>query len=93
MAARGWLRPVLSLIGLGRPIPMILFCPNCGLQHVDAPESENGWANPPHRSHLCHRCEHIWRPSNVETEGVTEISTGGVGQIRKQAHHNRRRRE
>src|SRR5574340_600312 len=24
-----------------------------------------GWDNPPHRSHLCHGCGHIWRPADV----------------------------
>lgn len=76
------------------PIPMILFCPNCGLQHIDAPgdpESftdepgrrwanpmRSGWTNPPHRSHLCEACDHVWRPADVATEGVAEIRTRGM---------------
>lgn len=48
---------------------MILHCPACGVQHVDAPEAPPPgtgraqfemtggrsalWTNPPHRSHLC----------------------------------------
>lgn len=70
------------------PIPMILFCPKCGLQHIDAPEwnddphdIEHGqmrtWTNPPHRSHLCHNCGHIWRPADVATEGVAFLKTIG----------------
>lgn len=56
--------------GEENPIPMILHCPVCGLQHVDAPDTHDEaadkmlssprvepWNNPPHRSHLC-RPEH-----------------------------------
>lgn len=57
------------------PIRMILFCPSCGVQHVDAPAPP--WTNPPHRSHLCAGCGHIWRPADVETAGVAEIATKG----------------
>lgn len=60
-----------------RPIPMLLFCPACGAQHVDAPEPETGWDNPPHKSHTCHGCGTIWRPADVETVGVAEITTRG----------------
>lgn len=70
-----------------RPIDMILNCPACGLQHIDEPEGEGDdgatikrvdvWTNPPHRSHLCHGCGHIWRPADVPTNGVAEIQTKG----------------
>lgn len=74
------------------PIDMVLRCPKCSLQHIDAPEpspvdecpasglrchigpygpngerqckycgSEAHWTNPPHRSHKCGGCGHIWR--------------------------------
>lgn len=59
------------------PIPMILHCPGCGEQHIDAPEPERGWTNPPHRSHLCARCGFIWRPADVPTIGVAAIATKG----------------
>ncbi len=69
------------------PIDMVLHCPACGEQHVDAPEPsvehDHGavefpaWDNPPHRSHLCHGCGHIWRPADVATNGVREIKTQG----------------
>ncbi|UOF79469.1 Zn-ribbon protein [Caudoviricetes sp.] len=76
------------------PIDMILHCPSCGLQHVDAPEPASGydvshegadaatwtnaqWTNPPHRSHQCHGCGHIWRPADVPTNGVAAIKTKG----------------
>lgn len=60
------------------PIDMILFCPTCGLQHVDEPDERTvGWVNPPHRSHLCHGCKHIRRPADIATNGVREIATKG----------------
>lgn len=57
------------------PIPMMLFCPACGAQHVDAPDPAQHWDNPPHRSHLCGNCGVIWRPADVETVGVLQIET------------------
>lgn len=57
------------------PIPMMLHCPRCSIQHVDAPDGE--WTNPPHRSHLCHACGCIWRPADVPTAGVQSIETRG----------------
>lgn len=59
------------------PIPMVLHCPACGLQHVDAAEPERGWTNPPHRSHLCHGCGSVWRPADVPTTGVQAVTTRG----------------
>lgn len=60
------------------PIPMILFCPKCHLQHVDEPDDRTpDWKNPPHRSHLCHGCGCIWRPADVATVGVKTITTKG----------------
>ena len=35
------------------------------------------WNNPPHRSHLCHGCGHIWRPADVPTNGVDAVKTTG----------------
>ncbi len=59
------------------PIDMILYCPECHTQHIDAPEPEKGWDNPPHKSHLCHCCGRIWRPADVATNGVAKIKTRG----------------
>lgn len=68
------------------PIKMVLHCPACGMQHIDAPEYEgvnhddgsaSMWDNTPHRSHLCAGCGHIWRPADVATEGVASIQTRG----------------
>jgi hypothetical protein len=60
-----------------KPIDMILPCPRCGKLHVDAPEPENGWTNPPHKSHLCHGCGFIFRPADIPTNGVAVIKTRG----------------
>lgn len=59
------------------PIPMILFCPQCHVQHIDAPDPAVGWDNPPHRSHECSKCSTIWRPADVPTTGVSTINTCG----------------
>lgn len=81
-------------------VDMVLYCPKCHTQHIDAPEvpknepfpytEENGirtpvltparvtppWTNPPHKSHLCHGCGHIWRPSDTPTNGVERTASG-----------------
>lgn len=73
----------LGLLGgkppaLPAPIDMILFCPSCGLQHIDAPDPARfEWVNQPHRTHLCASCGHLWRPADVPTNGVLEIITPG----------------
>lgn len=59
------------------PVPMVLFCPRCGDRHIDQPDPENGWLNPPHRSHLCAGCGLIWRPADICTVGVADIATRG----------------
>lgn len=83
------------------PIDVVLHCPKCGLQHIDAPEparyatasntasvrkgfemggyelNPNRWDNPPHRSHLCAGCGHLWRPADVPTNGVAAVKTRG----------------
>ncbi len=77
-----------SSAGDAKPIDMVLFCPACGLQHIDAPEWEDdphdieqgqiqSWKNEPHRSHLCHGCGHIWRPADVPTNGIQSVKTVG----------------
>lgn len=60
------------------PIDMLLFCPRCHTQHIDAPDHRSAdWINPPHRSHLCHECGTIWRPADVATNGVVRLETIG----------------
>ena len=61
-----------------RPIDMLLFCPKCNAQHIDQPQPEKNWLNPPHRSHECQACRYVWRPSDVPTNGVTAIQTKGA---------------
>jgi hypothetical protein len=61
------------------PIDMVLHCPSCGAQHIDAPELTNDWTNPPHKSHLCHSCGAVWRPADVPTNGVARTQTRGSG--------------
>lgn len=76
---------------VAEPIDMVLHCPACGMQHVDAAERQDPypsstgeddhapWHNPPHRSHLCHGCGHIWRPADVPTNGVQAAGTQKEG--------------
>lgn len=77
-------RMVMELIQrFSAPVDMALFCPECGLRHVDGVDERiPDWKNEPHRSHLC-RPEHggcgaIWRPADVTTNGVAEIKTNGA---------------
>jgi predicted RNA-binding Zn-ribbon protein involved in translation (DUF1610 family) len=60
---------------LVKPTDMVLHCPNCGAQHIDAVTET--WPNPPHRTHLCHSCGHKWRPADVATNGVAAVKTRG----------------
>lgn len=99
-----------------QPIDMVLHCPACGLQHIDAPdcvhdhfdvpcrnmtapedydqriaamqewERTHTWTNPPHRSHLCASCGHIWRPADVPTNGVAAVKTKGKSDSPLAAH-------
>jgi len=58
-------------------VDMILYCPKCNTQHIDAPDNRTtDWKNPPHKSHLCHGCGHIWRPSDTPTNGVLATASG-----------------
>lgn len=83
-----------------KPVDMVLYCPKCHTQHIDADNSDeirieaaergythgtrdwehfiekNEWTNPPHKSHLCHGCGHIWRPSDTPTNGVKATASG-----------------
>jgi hypothetical protein len=74
-------RAAISAIPSGwrdAPIPMVLHCPQCHLQHIDAPDERTPeWTNPPHKSHLCHGCGCIWRPCDRPTDGVSAIQTRG----------------
>lgn len=79
-----------------KPIDMVLYCPKCGTQHVDAPMTDaeysnyifeskwvevggsppERWTNPPHKSHLCAGCGHVWRPSDTPTNGIASCESG-----------------
>lgn len=76
----------LALSVATQPVDMILYCPYCGAQHIDAAEYvtdagtdpvRDTWDNPPHKSHLCHGCGCIWRPADVPTNGVATLQTRG----------------
>lgn len=73
------LEPVCRLIQFARdsaaPLDMVLHCPKCGEQHIDA--ATETWPNEPHRTHLCHSCGHRWRPADVATNGVAAVKTKG----------------
>lgn len=60
-----------------KPIDILLFCPNCSKQHIDRPQPEKDWSNPPHKSHECQFCLWVWRPADVYTNGVSDIETKG----------------
>ena len=46
------------------PIPMLLWCPECGERHVDPPGYHA------HDTHACQICGHVWRPAMIATTGV-----------------------
>jgi hypothetical protein len=48
------------------PIPMLLWCPECGERHVDVGE----FATKVHATHSCQNCGMTWRPAVVPTVGV-----------------------
>jgi hypothetical protein len=68
-----------------KPVDMILHCPACLHQHIDARDPPysaelddvEAWTNPIHRSHLCGFCGFVWRPADVPTNGVETIKTRG----------------
>ena len=73
-AGRLWAGPLMPE---EKPIDMLLWCPLCKFQHVDEPQPEKNWHNPPHRSHECQSCGYVWRPADVPTNGVAKIQTMG----------------
>lgn len=48
------------------PIPMLIWCPECGERHID----EGEFATKSHHTHACQGCGHVWRPAIVPTVGV-----------------------
>lgn len=62
------------------PVPKVLHCPSCGLQHVDVDDNTGKWATTRlHRKHLCKPsdggCGQVWRPFGYPTVGVREMSS------------------
>ena len=57
------------------PLRMIIHCPECGTQHVDA----GVWAEKEHWTHQCQRCGHEWKAAKVATVGVASLDTKGTG--------------
>lgn len=51
---------------LEAPVPMLLWCPECGARHVD----EGEFATKIHHTHSCQHCGLTWRPAVVPTVGV-----------------------
>jgi rubredoxin len=78
-----------DILGIMEPIPMILHCPRCGMQHIDRPDATVNWDKFPHRSHECQNksCGYVWRPADVPTVGVQYITTMGS----KDNHDHRRK--
>lgn len=61
-----------------QPIPMVLHCPECHLQHIDVDDETGNWATDRlHRKHLCKPadggCGHVWMPALVHTVGVEKL--------------------
>lgn len=54
------------------PIPVVIHCPKCGLQHVD----EGEWTMRAHRTHLCAKCGETWTPCARPTVGVLALGPG-----------------
>lgn len=58
----------LSVPEIKIPLSLELFCPECGMQHID----EGEWEHKVHRTHQCQNpeCGHEWRPFEFHTFGV-----------------------
>jgi hypothetical protein len=53
-------------------------CETCGFDvHSCKCGTFTAWLNPPHKSHRCEECNHVWRPADVPTNGVRAIQTKG----------------
>lgn len=82
------------------PIPMLLWCPECGERHLDV----GAFATTPHHTHACQGCGMVWRPAIAPTCGVkflpgfkNEPTTAAVGATARrgratEVRHSRERR-
>jgi hypothetical protein len=53
-------------------------CETCGYKQVGCSCAEfTAWLNPPHKSHRCNYCNHVWRPADAPTNGVAAIQSKG----------------
>lgn len=64
--------------GLIPPLPIVVHCPKCGVQHIDVDDDTGKWASSRiHRRHLCKivdgGCGNVWEPFDYPTVGVAEI--------------------
>lgn len=53
-----------------KPIPMLLYCPECGKRHIDVKDGDVDWTTKEHHTHSCQHCGMTWRPAVVPTVGV-----------------------
>lgn len=53
------------------PVEMVLDCPACHRQHIDAEDCE------PHCTHVCTDCGHLWTPAEIPTHGVKALKHQG----------------
>jgi predicted RNA-binding Zn-ribbon protein involved in translation (DUF1610 family) len=49
-----------------QPVPMLLWCPDCGQRHIDVGVFETKL----HHTHACQHCGMVWRPAICNTKGV-----------------------
>jgi hypothetical protein len=81
-----------EVAGLRAPIPMLMYCPRCGVQHVDKPSDDGSWTNPPHYTHTCQSCGARWRWCDSHpTTGVGSISDPGRDVVDPAPHAQRDR--
>ena len=71
--------PACGLQHIDTSVPNPDWCDGCNPENCEGCGSvvTGKWTNPPHRSHLCHGCGHIWRPADVATNGVATLKTKG----------------
>jgi hypothetical protein len=50
-----------------QPVPMLLWCPECGTRHIDVPPFDTKV----HHTHACQHCGMVWRPAICATKGVS----------------------
>jgi hypothetical protein len=48
-------------------------CYACGGITKDGCQFFVAWLNPPHKKHRCHKCNHVWKPAMIQTNGVAEM--------------------